>query len=179
MKFVAPTRKEIGIRTIFNILGHLVNPARAKHQLLGVYRADLTQVLAQVLKNLGSTNALVAYGQDGLDEITTTANTLAYELKNGQIKKITITPKKFGIKKIKIDQLKCADLESNRKLALDVLDGQKGPARDIVLINATYALYVVQKAKTVEEAFSLAQKSLDEKKALGKLEQLKKITNQA
>jgi anthranilate phosphoribosyltransferase len=179
MKFVVPVRKEIGIRTIFNILGPLANPANAKHQLLGVYRADLTQTLIHVLKNLGSSGAIVVHGQDGLDEITTTANTLAYELKNGRIKKIDINPRLFGIKKTKIEGLKCFDLESNKKTALNILNGEKGPRRDIVLLNAAYALYVCQSAKSVEEAYGLAKKSLEDKKALEKLEQLKKITNQS
>lgn len=178
MKFVAPVRKEIGIRTIFNILGPLANPAKAKYQLLGVYQEGLTQTLVQVLKNLGGANAMVVHGQDGLDEITITANTLAYELKNGWIKKISINPRIFGIKKVKIDELKCLNLESSKNLALNILNGQKGPGRDVVLINATYALYTAQKAKNIKEAFELAQQSLDHKKALEKLEQLKKSTNQ-
>ena len=177
MKFVAPVRKDIGIRTIFNILGPLSNPARAKYQLLGVYRADLTQSLAQVLKNLGSAYCLVVHGNDGLDEITTTTTTLAYELKNDRIKKIVINPKKFGIKKSTVEQLRCVNLAANLKLTQEILNGQNNPGRDIVLLNAAYALYAVGKAKNIEEAFALAQDSLDSKKALKKLEQLKKITN--
>ncbi len=178
MKFVAPVRKEIGIRTIFNILGPLSNPAGAKYQIIGVYRPDLTKTLAEVLKNLGSSGCLVVCGQDGLDEITTTGATLGYELKNGRIKKIVINPKKLGIKPVKIDELKCPDISSNVNLTQNILSGRKGPARDIVLLNAAYALYIAEKAKSVEEAFILARDSLDTKKALEKLEQLKKITNQ-
>lgn len=178
MKFVAPVRKEIGIRTIFNILGPLSNPAGAKYQLIGVYRPDLTKTLAEVLKNLGSVHSLVICGQDGLDEITTTTKTLGYELKNGRIKKIIINSKKLGIKPVKIDELKCPDIASNVTLTQNILSGQKGPARDIVLLNAAYALYIAEKTKNVEEAFVLARNSLDNKKALEKLEQLKKITNQ-
>ncbi len=178
MKFVAPVRREIGIRTIFNILGPLSNPAGAKYQLLGVYKPDLTYALVKVLKNLGSTYSLVVYGQDGLDEISTTANTLAYELKNDRIKKFIINPKKFGIKKIGIGQLRCSDLTANIKLAQDVLNGQRCPARDIVLLNAAYALYAAQRADTLGEAFVLAQQSLDNKKALEKLEQLKITSHQ-
>ena len=121
---------------------------------------------------------MVVHGQDGLDEITTTTNTVAYELKNSRIRKIDINPRLFGIKKTKTEDLKCFNIESNKELALAILTGEKIPQQDIVLLNAAYALYICQKAKNPEEAFELAKKSLEDKKALEKLEQLKKITNQ-
>lgn len=177
MKYAAPVRKEIGIRTIFNILGPLTNPAGARYQLLGVYDEKLLTMMAQVLGNLGAIHALIVRGEDGLDEVTTTSDTKIAEFKDGKIKNYHINPKDFGIAKASLDDLKGGDAKQNAKIALDVLNGKKGSQRDIVLLNAGCALYAALLAKDIKEGIKKAEDSIDSKKALKKLEALKEITN--
>jgi anthranilate phosphoribosyltransferase len=178
MKYAAPIRREIGIRTIFNILGPMTNPACAKHHLLGVFNAGLTRPLASALGKLGSRHVLVVCGRDGLDEITTTAETTVSELKNGRVKTYRIKPSDFGIKRARSADLKGQDPGFNARLTLDLLNGKKGPQRDIVVLNAGAALYAADMAKSIKDGIALAQESIDGLKAKGKLEALKRLTNE-
>lgn len=176
MKYAFAARKQIGQKTMFNILGPLSNPAGATHQLLGVYAWRWTGILAGVLKNLGTLHALVVCGEDGLDEITTTAKTFVSELSSGRITDFVISPQDFGIKKAKIEDLAGADTAVNARILLEILNGKKGPERDIVVLNAGAAIYVADKAKSIKEGVKLAEESIDSKKALEKLELLKKYS---
>ncbi|XRO76266.1 anthranilate phosphoribosyltransferase [Methanocaldococcus sp. 10A] len=172
MKYATPVRRELGIRTVFNILGPLTNPANANYQLMGVYDEKLTEKLAYVLKNLGLKGALVVHGS-GMDEITTIGKTKISELKNGEIKTYYIEPEDFGIKKAKLEDIRGGDAEENAKIIRAIFEGKEvGAKRDIVVLNAAYALYIAEEAKNVEEGIKLAEKSIDSGKALKKLEEL-------
>lgn len=177
MKYATPVRRELGIRTIFNILGPLSNPAGATSQIMGVYDAKLVEPLAYVLKNLGSRHALVVHSRDGLDEISTAAETIITELKNGKIKTYEITPADFGFGKARKDDILGGDAKYNLEIALAVLKGRPGPQRDAVLINAGAAIYAADKAGTIKEGIKLAEKSIDSGMALEKLNKLKELTN--
>ena len=177
MKYAAPVRREIGIRTVFNILGPMTNPANARHHLLGVFNINLTDALAKALAKLGSKHVLVVAGKDGLDEITTTTETVISELKNGKVRTYKIKPSDFGIKKAKPADLKGKDVSFNAKLALDILNGKKGPQRDIVILNAGAALYAADIAKNIKAGIKMAKESIDSGKAKAKLEALKRMTN--
>ena len=173
MRFVMPARKQIGQRTMFNILGPLINPARATNQLIGVYAKQWVKPLAEVLRNLGSKHILVVHGADGLDEVSTTDKTFVAEIVDGQLKEYEITPEEFGFKRAKPDDLLGGSIMENVKIAQDLLMWKKGAARDIVLLNAGCAIYVADKAKTIAEGIKLAEKSIDSGAALKKLELLK------
>ena len=177
MKYAMPARKEMGIETVFNILGPLTNPAGATHQLLGVYKKSLTEPLARVLGNLKSVHSLVVHGLDGLDEVTTTAPTQVSELINGTVKTYQIKPEDFGISKVSLSELTGGEIGLNAKIAKDILNGKKGPQRDIVLLNAACALYAGDVAKDINKGLDLAARSINSGKALEKLEILKKYTN--
>lgn len=177
MKHAAPARKMIKTRSIFNVLGPLTNPAGAKFQLLGVYDEGLAVTLANVLKNLGSERAMVVHGKDGLDEITTTGETLVAELKERAVRTYLIKPEDFGIAHAGGEDLKGGDAKFNAKIALDVLNGAKGYARDIVILNAGAAIYVAGISGTLKEGIEKARVSIDSGRALKKLENLKKLTN--
>ncbi|NQT00346.1 MAG: anthranilate phosphoribosyltransferase [Candidatus Omnitrophica bacterium] len=177
MQYATPVRREIGIRTIFNILGPLTNPAGASNQLLGVYNASLTEVLAGVLKNLGSRHVLVVHGEDGLDEVTTTGKTKISELKDGKIKTYQIKPGQFGIKPVKPEELKGGDPTLNARIAYDILKGRGEAKRDAVLLNAGCAIYAADQAASIQEGVIKAAESIDSGKALEKLELLKQFTN--
>ncbi|MFA5779648.1 MAG: anthranilate phosphoribosyltransferase [Elusimicrobiota bacterium] len=174
MKFAIGPRRQIGIRTIFNILGPLTNPAGANAQVLGVYSPDLTETVAFVLKNLGSKSAYVVHGIDAIDEISITGKTQISELKNGVIKTYTVKPEDFGLKKASIDDIAGGNAKENAKIILDILSGKKGPKRDIVLLNAAAVLTAAGKSKSFKEGIELAERSIDLGKALKKLEELKK-----
>lgn len=178
MQNVSGVRKELGVRTIFNLLGPLVNPAFASHQLLGVYDQKLLSVFARVLRSLNVRHALVVHGLDGLDEVTTTAFTEVCELKNTKTRSYRISPSEFGIKKAKLKDLEGGDRETNAAIAKEILQGAKGPKRDIVLLNAGCAIYTGDKAASIKEGIFLAKESIDSLRALGKLEALKELTNQ-
>ncbi len=173
MKYAIPARKQIGTRTIFNILGPLTNPAGATHQLVGVYERHWTNILATVLKNLGTVHALVVHSEDGLDEIATTANTFVCEEYKGKLDNYEINPEDFGFSEVKLEDLKGGSISDNVKIMLDVLSGKSGPHRDIVILNAAAAIYVCDKTKTIKEGISLASESIDSGRALKKLELLK------
>ena len=177
MKHALLPRKEIGIRTIFNILGPLTNPANATSQVLGVYDPSLTEVMAGVLKNLGSKRAFVVYGMDTLDEITITGKTKVSELKGGRIRNYYVTPEKFGIKRASLDDIKGGDAKENAGIIISVLKGERSPRRDVVLLNSAAALVSGFKAKDMKAAILLAAESIDSGRAMEKLLKLIELTN--
>ncbi|MBU1933043.1 MAG: anthranilate phosphoribosyltransferase [Candidatus Omnitrophica bacterium] len=177
MKYAIGPRREIGIRTIFNILGPLTNPANANCQVLGVYREDLTEVIANVLKNLGTERAFVVYGMDTLDEITITGKTKISEVKDKKVRSFYVEPSDFGMKTADIEDIKGGTSTENAKMVKAVIDGKKGPCRDIVLLNASAALVAGGKARDFKEGVKLAGESIDSGKALKKLEELIQFTN--
>ncbi|PIQ90149.1 MAG: anthranilate phosphoribosyltransferase [Candidatus Omnitrophica bacterium CG11_big_fil_rev_8_21_14_0_20_41_12] len=176
MRYVAPARKQIAQRTMFNILGPLLNPARATNQLIGVYSKIWVKPLAQVLHNLGSKHILVVYGADGLDEVTTTDKSFVAEIVNGELKEYEITPENFGFKKSNINDLLGGSIKENVSIARDVLAGERGAHRDIVLFNAGCAIYTADKTDTIEAGIKLAASSIDSGSALHKLELLKEYS---
>jgi len=176
MKNVALVRKKLGVETIFNILGPLTNPARATHQIMGVYSRELTEPMARVLKNLGLQRALVVHGNDGLDEITTTDKTFISEFNGEDVISYDITPEELGISRAKEEDLVGGDLAASIVIFEDILNGRPGPKRDIVLINAAYAMYIAGKVKDLSEGLTLARKTIDIGQALAKLEELKAFT---
>ena len=177
MKYAIGPRREIGIRTIFNILGPLTNPAGAKIQVLGVYDANLTETLANVLKNLGSQHVFVVHGADGLDEITITDKTYVAELAGGQVQSYVVAPEDFGISKADMSSLVGGTAEENAQITLNILKGEKGPRRDIVLLNSAAAVAAGGKATNLIEGIQVAAESIDSGKALEKLELLRKASN--
>ncbi len=172
MKYAGPPRREIGIRTVFNILGPLTNPARAENYLLGVADGALVEKLALVLQGLGCNHALVVHGEDGLDEITITRESRVCELKEGGINNYTISPEDFGLPRASLDSLKGGTADENATLLRSILSGTPGPQRDVVLMNAAAALVAGDKAKTVQQGMDLTRKALDDGQALAKLERL-------
>ena len=156
MKFVAEARKSLGIPTIFNLLGPLTNPGRAKHQLLGVFAPELTDRLAAVLRDLGSHRAWVVHAEDGLDEISTLGPTRISELREGQIHTWTLDPAEFGIPYAKLSDLQVNNIDEAAAALQDVLAAKPGPKRDISLLNAAAALVVAEGAETLEEGLQLA-----------------------
>lgn len=175
MKYAIGPRREMAVRTIFNILGPLTNPASAKRQLLGVYAKELTTPIANVLANLDSIHCMVVHGEDGLDEITTTGNTYVSELKDGKVTEYTISPEDFGIVKRTPEDLKGGDPGTNAKIALNLLEGGSGGKREITILNSGAAIYVSGKAKNLAEGIEKAKESIDSGKALKKLEKLREI----
>lgn len=178
MKNVAPVRKEMGVRTIFNILGPLSNPAGATLQLLGVYDKELLKPLAEVLSKLGVKRGMVVCGEDGLDEITLSGKTNVYEIHNGEMRQYEITPEQFGLKRCSLDSLVGGSPKENAKITRNILSGGKGPKRDVVVLNAACSLYIGGIAVSIEEGVKLAEKVLDEGKALEKLEEFIRLTNE-
>lgn len=176
MKFAMPVRRELGIRTIFNVLGPLTNPANAKAQLMGVFAVNLTETLANVLKNLGLKHAMVVHGS-GLDEIAIHNETQISELKNGKVMTYKIKPEEFGIKTSSISSIKGGKPKENAEIIMNILNGERSPKRDIVILNSGAAIYVSGKAETFHKGIKLAEKSIDSKNALKKLEELKEFTN--
>ncbi len=177
MKYVGPIRKELGFRTVFNILGPLTNPATPSMQLLGVYDEYLVEPLAQVLISLGVKRGMVVYGMDKLDEISLSAPTKVCEIKEGWYKTYTIEPEDFGFNKCTKDDLKGGTPEENAKITREILGGAKGPKRDAVLLNAGASLYIGGKADSFKEGVELAAKTIDSGKALETLENFIKVSN--
>ena len=177
MRYVMQARKLIAQKTMFNIIGPLINPARATHQLIGVYSKAWTKPLAQVLHNLGSKHVLVVHGADGLDEVTTTDKTFVAEIVNGELKEYEITPEDFDIKKARMNDLWGGSVSENVLIARDVLAGKKGAHRDIVLLNAGCAIYAADRTDTIAEGIKLAEQSIDSGLALNKLERLKEYSH--
>jgi anthranilate phosphoribosyltransferase len=177
MKHAIGPRRDIGVRTIFNLMGPLTNPASAKYQLVGVYARELTEPLARVLGNLGSTRALVVHGADGLDEITITGDTYVAALDQGTLSSYTIRPEQFGLSRVPREALAGGDAPQNAAITLAVLDGQQGPHRDVVLLNAAAALVVAGAASDLHAGLQLATQSIDSGAALEKLSRLQRFTS--
>lgn len=177
MKYVGAIRKELGFRTVFNILGPLTNPGSPRLQLLGVYDEYLVQPLAQVLINLGVKRGMVVYGQDKLDEISMSAPTTVCEFQDGWMKNYTITPEDFGFSRCTKQDLEGGTPEENAAITRSILMGEQGPKRQAVLLNAGAALYIGGKAATMHEGVQLAAELIDSGKALAVLEQLIAVSN--
>lgn len=177
MKYVGPIRKELGIRTIFNILGPLANPASANLQVMGVYDESLVEPLAKVLSNLGVKRALVVYGQDRLDEISASAETSVCEVKDGTFKNYTISPEQFGLTRCKKEELTGGTPDENAAITKAVLAGGQGARRTAVVLNAGAGLYVAGKADSIEAGVRLAEELIDSGKAEKKLEEFVKYSN--
>ena len=169
MKHAAPVRKELGVRTLFNILGPLTNPAGAPNQLMGVFHADLVGIMARVLQRLGSDHVLVVHGSDGLDEMTLNGDTLVAELKNGQVSEYTVHPSQFGLAEHDGTLLKAGNREASIAIMRAVLDNQSGPARDIVLLNAGAAIYAANVADSLAEGVERAREALSSGRAAERL----------
>jgi len=176
MKNVAPVRKELGVRTLFNILGPLTNPASAPNILMGVFHPDLVGIQIRALQRLGAEHALVVYGRDGMDEVSLGAATLVGELNNGDITEYEIHPEDFGLTMASHRALRVDTPEQSRDMVLAVLDNQAGPARDIVALNAGIALYAANVAPTMAGGIALAQQALAQGLAKAKLAQLNEFT---
>ena len=177
MKYVGPIRKELGIRTIFNILGPLANPASANLQVMGVYDESLVEPLAKVLSNLGVKRALVVYGQDRLDEISASAETSVCEVKDGTFESYTISPEQFGLTRCKKEELTGGTPDENAAITKAVLAGGQGARRTAVVLNAGAGLYVAGKADSIEAGVRLAEELIDSGKAEKKLEEFVKYSN--
>ncbi|MTI65300.1 MAG: anthranilate phosphoribosyltransferase [Firmicutes bacterium] len=176
MKHAIGPRKELGIRTIFNILGPLTNPAMVKGQVLGVFDESLTDVLAEVLKELGVERAMVVHGLDGLDEITITTKTKVSELKNGKINTYYIDPRKYHIPLVKHKEIIGGTPNDNKEIALNILKGERGARRNIVLLNAAAAIYVGKKANSFQEGLEKAKEVIDMGLALKKMNELIRVS---
>lgn len=169
MKHAAPVRKELGVRTLFNILGPLTNPAAAPNQLMGVFHPDLVGIMARVLQRLGSDHVLVVHGRDGLDEMTLNGETLVAELKNGQVSEYTVHPSQFGLAEHDGTLLKAGNREASIEIMRAVLDNQSGPARDIVLLNAGAAIYAANVADSLADGVERAREALASGRAAERL----------
>ena len=177
MKYAIGARKELGFRTIFNILGPITNPAGAKRQLLGVFASGLTETICRVLGNLSAEDAMVVHGEDGLDEITITDSTRVSRLINGNVENSIISPEDFGMKPAPIMEIAGQGKERNAEIALEVLGGAKGPRRDIVVMNAAAALVVAGLTPYLSDAATMAAEAIDSGRATAKLEEIRKFTN--
>lgn len=176
MKHAIGPRREMGVRTIFNILGPLTSPAGAPNQVLGVFNGNLTQPLAEVLKALGSQHVLVVHGEDGLDELSINAATRVAELKDGEVKTYTLTPEDVGLERASLDALRVDDAVQSLALIKSVFAGEQNPARDMIALNAGAALYVAGKAGDIEAGVSLAKTVMDNGAAAEKLAALANLT---
>ncbi len=178
MKHAAPVRRELGVRTLFNLLGPLTNPAGAQNQLLGVFHQSLTAKLAQVLGELGSRHVLVVHGADGMDEISISAGTYIAELKDGKVSEYTVHPDQFGLPSAPADMLRVANIDEAREKLLGVLNNEVGVSRDIVQLNAGAAIYVAGLAATLKEGIAKADQVIASGAAKNKLRQLIQASNQ-
>ena len=173
MRYAAPVRKKLGVRTIFNVLGPLANPASATNQVLGVYEASLTETMAEVLSKLGSKHVMVVHGEDGMDEISISSGTRISELKNKSITTFTIKPTDFGLSMADLKTIQVENVDASKAMMLDVLEGHEGPHRDITLLNAGAAIYVSGLTSTLKEGIEKAKSVIDQGLSLKKLEALK------
>ena len=179
MKHAAPVRRELGVRTLFNLLGPMTNPAGAKRQVMGVFHKDLTGLLARVLQRLGSEHVMVVHGADGMDEISFTGDTYVAELKDGEVREYVINPARFGMPVQDVQTIRIKDAAESKAMVLAVLAGETGPARDIVLLNAGAAIYVSGVADSIEAGIAKAADVIDTGAAMKKLDQLKAIVADA
>jgi anthranilate phosphoribosyltransferase len=177
MKHVQSARRELRLRTVFNLLGPLTNPARATAQVVGVYSAELVDKLAEALSMLGLHRALVVHGSDGLDEITVTGPTRIAEVREGTVRTYEVTPGEFGIKRARIEDLAGGDAAANAAIIREILSGKKSPRRDVVLLNAAAALVAAGKADHLADSIAPAARSIDSGAASAKLEALVRFTN--
>jgi anthranilate phosphoribosyltransferase len=177
MKYAAPVRKELGMRTILNILGPLTNPAGAPNQVMGVFHADLVGIQARVLKQLGSKHVMVVHGEDGLDEITLSGKTQVAELKHGFVTEFTIEPKQFGLDLASVDLIRAVDADASKTMLLDVLNNKAGPAKDIVMLNAGAAIYVAGVTTDLWGGVSRAREMIETGQARKKLDELVGFTS--
>ena len=177
MKYVGSIRRELGVRTVFNILGPITNPARPAYQLLGVYDEYLVEPMAKVLSSLGVKRGLVVYGQDKLDEISVSAPTTVCEFDGGEYRTYTITPEDFGLTRAQKSDIVGGTPAENAQITLDILSGVKGPKRDIVLLNAGAGLYIAEKADSLAEGVKLAAELIDSGAALKKVDELRRASN--
>ncbi|MDR2931996.1 MAG: anthranilate phosphoribosyltransferase [Oscillospiraceae bacterium] len=178
MKYVAPVRRELAIRTVFNILGPLTNPAGAKMELMGVYDRELVEPLAQVLCNLGVKSAMVVHGEDGLDEISLSSSTFVCEVKDGWVRSYTITPEQFGFASCAKEALQGGTPAENAEILKAVLGGEKSPKRDAALLNAAAAMCITGKYESIEAAARVAAGVIDSGKAMQKLEEFIRFSNE-
>lgn len=179
MKYAAPVRKELGARTVFNILGPLSNPAAATMQLLGVYDRKLAEPLAQVLSNLGVTRGVVVCGNDGLDEITLTGETVVYEIRFGEITSYSIAPEQFGLNRCELSDLVGGDPKENAKITEEILSGkERGAKRDVILMNAGMSLYLGIDDITLADGIKMAADLIDSGKAYAKMQEFIKTTKE-
>ncbi|KNZ41208.1 anthranilate phosphoribosyltransferase [Acetobacterium bakii] len=178
MKYAGPVRKELGIRTIFNILGPLANPAGANMQLLGVYDENLVEPLANVLNKLNVKRGMVVHGHDGLDEITLTDTTTICEIADGKINSFFITPEQLGLKRCELSDLIGGEKEENALIALDILNGVKGPKRDVVVLNSAFCLYMSHNDITLRDCVKMAEDLIDNGLARKKLDEFIRLTNE-
>ncbi|WP_134698974.1 anthranilate phosphoribosyltransferase [Ammoniphilus sp. YIM 78166] len=176
MKHAVATRKEIGFRTVFNLLGPLTNPAQADRQLMGIYDASLAEKVAQVLRELGLVKALIVAGEDGLDEISISAPTKVVELNEGDIKSYTLTPEELGLSRYPISQISGGNATENAVVIQRIFSGQKGADRDIVLANSAASLYLADRVSSLQEGVKAAREIIDQGLAIEKLQQVAKVT---
>jgi anthranilate phosphoribosyltransferase len=177
IKHVQSARRELRLRTVFNLLGPLTNPAHTSAQVVGVYSVDLVEKLAEALSMLGMRRAFVVHGLDGLDEITITGPTRVAEVREGTVRSYEITPEEFGLRRAPISEISGGDADGNAVIIREILRGTSSPRRDIVLLNAGAALVAAAKADHLAEALPLAAKSIDSGAAAAKLEALVRFTN--
>jgi len=179
MRFAVNPRKEIGIRTVFNILGPLTNPAGVTRQVVGVFDEKLTEPLARVLNGLGADRAFVVHGHDGIDEISVSAETTVSEVRGGKVSTYTVAPEDFGFVRRPLTEIVCSGPSQNKSAALAILNGEKGAGRDVVLMNAGAALAAADTSMSIAGGVELAKASLDSGKALKKVEALVRASNAA
>src|SRR5574340_58872 len=178
MKYVQTARRELRLRTVFNLLGPLTNPARASAQVVGVYSAELVDKLAEALSMLGLRRALVVHGGDGLDEITITGPSRIAEVREGKLlRTYEVTPEEFGLRRARLEDISGGDAEENAQIIREILAGKKSPRRDVVLLNAAAALVAAGRADSVVEGLPLAAESLDSGAAKAKLDALVRFTS--
>ena len=172
MKNVANTRRDLGVRTIFNLMGPLIHPGDIKGQMVGIYDGNMTNIYAEVLKSCGRERAMVVYGEDGLDEITITTNTKVSELKDGKITNYIIDPRKYGFKLASHESIMGGTPEDNMRIMFEILEGEKNPKRDITILNSAAALYIGKAVRTYEEGIELSKYIIDSGKGLDKLNEI-------
>jgi len=177
MKYAAPVRKQLGVRTIFNVLGPLTNPAGARRQVMGVFDGELTELIAETLLKLGAVRAMVVHGDDGLDEISTTSVTKVSELKDSRINTYVVQPEDFHLPRARMAELATKSPEDSARIITEVLNGAEGPARDVVLLNAAAAIAVADKAPDIRAALPQAAQAIDSGAAAEALKKLVEISN--
>ena len=179
MKYAAPVRRELGVRTLFNLLGPMTNPAGARRQVMGVFHRDLVPLLAQTLQQLGSEHVMVVHSADEMDEISFSADTYVAELKGGAVQEYTLNPAQFGMPLHDIHSIRVENAQHSSEIMMAVFNGTAGPARDIVLLNAGAAIYVAGLAADLQEGIAKAAQSIDSGAALAKLQQLRALSQSA